>query len=147
MINKVTLVGNIGQDVELKQTQSGKAVARLSLATNESYKDSAGEWQQKTEWHTVIVWGQAAEKAGQYQKGEMIYLEGKLSHRSYEDREGVKRKVTEVVASYIRKLTPKATNPGQQATAPQPQQTGRQGNLNANTASSSAASEEDDLPF
>ena len=147
MINKVTLVGNIGQDVELKQTQSGKAVARLSLATNESYKDSAGEWQQKTEWHTVIVWGQAAEKAGQYQKGEMIYLEGKLSHRSYEDREGVKRKVTEVVASYIRKLTPKATNPGQQATAPQPQQTGTQGNLNANTASSSAASEEDALPF
>ena len=105
MINKVTLVGNLGRDPELRRLESGTAVAQFSIATNESYKDREGNWRDQTEWHEIVVWRQLAERAEQQlRKGMLIYLEGKLTTRSWQDKEGNPRKTTEVVGSYLRIL-------------------------------------------
>jgi len=96
--NKVQLIGHLGTDVELKTLENGNCVARISLATNESYKNKAGEKVENTTWHNVVAWGKTAELANQLlKKGSEVALEGKLSNRSYEDKEGVKRYVSEVV--------------------------------------------------
>ena len=108
MVNKVILIGNLGKDPEIRRLESGAAVARFSLATNENYKDKSGEWQTQTEWHDVVLWRNLAERAESFlKKGYMIYLEGKLTTRSWEDQEGNKRRTTEVVGSYFRNLTKK----------------------------------------
>lgn len=100
--NQVQLIGNVGQAPAVTQLDSGKKVARLSLATNENYKNSKGERQTDTQWHTVVAWGKTAEIIEKYvDKGKEIAIEGKLTSRSYEDKDGVKRYVTEVVASEI----------------------------------------------
>ena len=100
--NQVQLIGNVGQDPMVTKLDSGKKVARLSLATNENYKNSKGEKQTDTQWHTVVAWGKTADIIEKYVgKGKEIAIEGKLTSRSYEDKEGVKRYVTEVVASEI----------------------------------------------
>lgn len=101
-INKAILLGNIGMDPELKYTQGGQAVLRIRLATNESYQDKQGQRQQRTEWHTVIVWGKRAEGLNKIlQKGSSIWIEGRLQTRSWEDREGGKRYATEINAVNI----------------------------------------------
>ena len=103
MINKVTLVGNLGRDPELRRLESGAAVAQFSIATSENYKDRNGEWQSSTEWHDIVLWRNLAERAeSQLKKGMLIYLEGKLSTRKWEDKDGNPRKTTEVVGSYLR---------------------------------------------
>ncbi len=100
--NKVQLIGNVGQEPTITNLESGKKVARLSLATNENYKNSKGEKQTDTNWHTAIAWGKTADIIEKYvSKGKEIAIEGKLASRSYEDKEGVKRYVTEVVVSEI----------------------------------------------
>ena len=100
--NHVQLIGNVGQEPTITNLESGKKVARFSLATNEYYKDSKGEKQTDTNWHTVVAWGKTAEIIENYvSKGKEIAVEGKLTSRSYEDKEGVKRYVTEVLASEI----------------------------------------------
>ncbi|TYQ00157.1 single-strand binding protein [Tenacibaculum adriaticum] len=100
--NKVQLIGNVGQEPAITNLESGKKVARFSLATNENYKDSKGEKQVDTNWHTIVAWGKTAEIIEKYViKGKEIAVEGKLTSRSYEDNEGVKRYVTEVVADEI----------------------------------------------
>ena len=96
-VNKVILIGNLGADPEVKYTQSGKAVATLRIATNETWTDKDGQKQERVEWHAVTVWGRDAENAGQYlRKGSSVYVEGRLQSREYEDKEGVTRKVWEV---------------------------------------------------
>jgi len=106
MVNKVILIGNLGADPEVKETPGGAKVARLNIATNENYRDKSGEWQTQTEWHNVIAWRTLADKAeSSLVKGDAVYLEGKLTHRSYEDKDGNKRYVTEVVANYFRRIT------------------------------------------
>lgn len=98
-INKVILVGNLGQDPELRYTGSGTAVCNMRLATNERYKDKEGEWVDKTEWHNVVAWARLAEICGEYlQKGSQVYFEGSLQTRSWEDRDGNTRYTTEVKA-------------------------------------------------
>ena len=98
-LNKVMLIGRTGKDVELRYTQGGTAVANFSLATNEKYKDNAGEYQEKTEWHNIVVWGKLAEIAGEYlKKGSKAYFEGKLQTRKWDDKDGNTRYSTEVVA-------------------------------------------------
>lgn len=98
--NKVTLIGHLGQDPELNTTPNGHKVARFSIATNESYQNKAGEKVEQTEWHRCVVWGKKAEAADKYlHKGKEIALEGKLRHRSYEDKEGIRRYVTEIEVS------------------------------------------------
>ena len=111
MVNKVTLIGRLGSDPEIRTLESGVAVGRFSVATSENYKDRNGEWQEQTEWHDVVVWRAAAERAQRVlSKGVMIYVEGKLTHRKWQDKEGNNRKTTEVVSNYYRVLqNPNAT--------------------------------------
>lgn len=98
-VNKVILIGNLGQDPEVKYMPSGNAVANLSLATDESYKDrQTGQMVPKTEWHRVVLFGKVAEVAGQYlKKGGKIYIEGKLQTRKWQDKSGQDRYTTEIV--------------------------------------------------
>jgi single-strand DNA-binding protein len=100
--NRVQLIGNVGQGPTITNLESGKKVARLSLATNENYKNSNGEKQTDTNWHTIVAWGKTAEIIEKYvSKGKEIAIEGKLTSRSYETKEGEKRYVTEVIANEI----------------------------------------------
>jgi single-strand DNA-binding protein len=97
-LNKVMLIGYIGKDPELRYIQSGTAVCTFSLAASETYKDRDGNQKEKTEWFNVVVWGKLAEIVGEYQKkGSRVYVEGKLQTRTYDDKEGIKRYITEVV--------------------------------------------------
>jgi single-strand DNA-binding protein len=105
MINKVIFIGNLGADPEVRHLESGVSVARLRIATNENYRDKAGEWQTVTEWHDVVAWRWLAERAEkQLTKGSMVYIEGKLTHRKWQDKDGVERYSTEVVANELRSL-------------------------------------------
>lgn len=97
-VNKVILVGNLGKDPEVRYTPNGKAVANLTLATSESWKDQSGQMQEKTEWHRVSMFGKLAEIAGEYlRKGSQVYIEGKLQTRKWQDQQGQDRYTTEVV--------------------------------------------------
>jgi single-strand DNA-binding protein len=99
-LNRVTLIGNLGKDPEVKFTPSGTPVAKITLATNERFKDKAGEWQDRTEWHNVVLWQRLAEIAGEYlKKGSKVYIEGRLQTRSWDDKTTNQKKyMTEVVA-------------------------------------------------
>jgi single-strand DNA-binding protein len=100
-VNKVILIGNLGKDPEVKYTPSGMPVAKITLATNERFKDKSGEWQDRTEWHNVVLWQRLAEIAGEYlKKGGKVYIEGRLQTRSWDDKtSGQKKYMTEVVAN------------------------------------------------
>ncbi len=101
-VNKVILVGNLGADPELKYTPSNRPVCNLSVATNEVWKDKGGNKQERTEWHRVNVWGEQAENCSKFlAKGRMVYVEGRLQTRSWDDKEGKKRYSTEVVADRV----------------------------------------------
>src|SRR6202035_4386230 len=100
-VNKVILVGNLGKDPEVKFTPSGVPVAKFSLATNERFKDKAGEWQDRTEWHNIVAWQRLAEIVGEYvKKGSKVYIEGRLPTSSRDDKEtGQKKYRTEIIAN------------------------------------------------
>ncbi len=105
MINKVTLIGNLGRDPEIRHFENGSSVGKFPVATNESYRDKNGEWQTITDNHDVVVWRALAERAERsLKKGSLVYVEGKLTHRKYQDKEGIDRYVTEVVANTFRAL-------------------------------------------
>ena len=102
MRNKVQLIGNVGNDPEIKTFDGGKKVVNFTLATNESYKNDKGEKVEQTEWHRISAWGNTAEIIEKFvTKGKEIAIEGKLTHRSYDDKNGEKRYITEVVASDV----------------------------------------------
>jgi len=105
-VNKVILLGRLGQDPELKHTPSGNAVCNFSLATTESWNDkSSGQKQEKTEWHKVVVWGKLAEMSSQYlSKGSQAFVEGSLQTRSWDDKDGNKRYTTEINAKNVQFL-------------------------------------------
>jgi single-strand DNA-binding protein len=104
-VNKVILVGRLGRDPETRYTGGGQAVANFSLATDESYKDRNGERQKRTEWHKIVVWGKQAEIAQQYlKKGSLIFVEGRIQSREWQDKEGQKRTSFEIVANNFRML-------------------------------------------
>lgn len=104
-INKVILVGNLGKDPEIRSLESGRKVANFSLATTESYKDKNGERVDQTEWHNIVFWGPIAEVIEKYlKKGSQIYVEGKIRTRSYEDKEGVKKYITEILGEKMTML-------------------------------------------
>jgi single-strand DNA-binding protein len=101
-VNKVILIGTLGKDPELKYTPQGTAVTKFSMATNESFKDkTSGEWKERTEWHNIVCWQRTAEVAAEYlKKGRKVYIEGRLTTRSWDDKEtGQKKYMTEVVAN------------------------------------------------
>jgi len=122
-VNKVILVGNLGKDPELRYTASGVAVATFSLATSERFKDRDGQQQTKTEWHNIVVWRNLAEICGKYlHKGKQVYIEGKIQTRSYDDRDGNKRYITEIVADEMRMLGGRNDDGYQRQAAPAPAQ-------------------------
>lgn len=101
-VNKVILVGNLGADPEMRSTQGGQTVCNFRVATSEAWKDRNDERQERTEWHHVTVWGKQAESCAQYlAKGRTVYVDGRLQSREYDDKEGVKRKVWEVIADKV----------------------------------------------
>jgi single-strand DNA-binding protein len=104
-VNKVILVGRLGRDPETRYTGGGQAVANFSVATDETYKDKSGERQKRTEWHKIVVWGKQAEIAQQYlKKGSLIFIEGRIQSREWQDKEGQKRTSFEIVATNFRML-------------------------------------------
>ena len=105
-VNKVILVGRLGRDPETRYTSGGQAVANFTMATDETYKDRSGERQKRTEWHRVVLWGKLAEIAQQYlKKGTLVYIEGRIQTRQWEDkRDGQKKSTTEIVANVMRML-------------------------------------------
>lgn len=103
-VNKVVLVGNLGKDPEVRFTPSGRAVCKFSLATSEVWTTDAGK-QERTEWHTIVVWGKSAENCGQFlRKGRQVYVEGAIRSRSYDAKDGSKRYVTEIVTQRVQFL-------------------------------------------
>lgn len=105
MLNRVTLIGRLGKDPEVRRLESGAAVAKFSLATSDSYKDKEGNKVEQTEWHNVVVWRTQAEVAEKYlKKGMLVYVEGKLTYREYTDKDNQKKYFTEIVANNFQML-------------------------------------------
>lgn len=104
-LNKVLLIGNVGKDPEVRHLEGGASVATITLATTERFKDKSGTTKELTEWHTIVAWRQLADLAENYiRKGSQIYVEGRIRSRSYDDQNGVKRYVTEILADSIQLL-------------------------------------------
>ena len=104
-LNRVMLIGNLGQDPDLKYTPTGKAVANFTIATKDRWKDKDGQSQERTEWHRIVLWGRQAEIAKDYlRKGKQIYLEGRLQTRNYDDKDGNKRWITEIIGYNLQML-------------------------------------------
>ena len=146
-LNKVMLIGNLGADPEIKYSPSGTSIANLRLATNESRKNSEGEWEERTEWHRVVVFGKQAEFCKDYlRKGSKIFVEGRIQTRSWDDQGGQKHYMTEVVSFNMVMLDPKGQDVS--LNAPEPQKTSASA---ADTVSEPPAGSfpegEDDLPF
>ena len=111
-VNKVTLIGNLGKDPELQMLEGNIAVVKFPLATTESHKDKTGKTLSQTEWHTVVLWRGLAELAEKYlHKGSLVYIEGRLRTRSWEDKEGHKKFATEIVGDNLIMLDKKSDNP------------------------------------
>ncbi len=104
-VNRIIIVGHLGADPEMRYTQGGQAVCNMRVATSESWTDREGQKQERTEWHSISVWGKQAEFCGQYlSKGRQVYIEGRLQTREYVDKEGVNRKVWEIQADRVNAL-------------------------------------------
>ena len=134
-VNKAILLGNLGKDPEIRRLDDGRAVANFSIATSETYKNKAGERVTNTEWHNVVLWSPLAEIAENYlKKGSQVYIEGKISNRSYEDKDGVKKYISEVVGRDITLLGRAPDSAGQNQT-------------NETNEAKKEDTVEDDLPF
>jgi single-strand DNA-binding protein len=111
MVNKVILIGRLGKDPEVRYTPDGTMVTNFNLATDEQRKDKNGEKIQRTEWHKIVTWGKLAEICGNYLvKGKLVFVEGRIQTRSWEDKDGVKRYTTEIIASNMQMLDSKGQN-------------------------------------
>ncbi|MFP4058991.1 MAG: single-stranded DNA-binding protein [Bacteroidales bacterium] len=109
--NRVSLIGHLGNDPEIKEMDGGKTLAKINLATNDVYKDSEGKKVTETQWHNLIIWGPQAKTAQKYlKKGSEIAVDGKLVHRNYENKDGVKKYVTEIIVSEFAMLGKKSAN-------------------------------------
>jgi len=145
-VNKVILIGNLGKDPELRYTPAGQPVATFSLATSERFTDRSGQRQDRTEWHTVVAWGKLGELVNQYlKKGRSAYIEGRITTRSWDDKDGNKRYKTEIVANQVQFLGSAGgqsgdSGPGMDQSMPAP-------DFDSRPASDSTAMAEDDLPF
>lgn len=143
-VNKVILVGNLGKDPEVRYTQTGSAVANFSLATSEQWNDRDGKKQERTEWHNIVVWGKSAEHCGQYlSKGRQVFIEGSIRTRSYDDKSGNKRYITEIVAQRVQFLGGGGgARSSQQSDYGQPDDMGMGGGMGGGQPPS-----DDDIPF
>ena len=122
MINKAILVGRLGRDPEVRYTPDGLMVTNFTIATDEQWKDKTGEKAQKTEWHRIVTFGKLAEICGKYLvKGKLVFVEGRIQTRSWEDKDGIKRFTTEIVASNMQMLDskgPRSADSGPDESAP-----------------------------
>jgi len=113
-VNKAILIGNLGADPELRYTQSGSAVANFNIATTEKWRDKDGQQQERTEWHRIVLWSRLAEIAKEYlRKGSSVYIEGRIQTRNYDDKDGVKRYITEIVGDRMQLLGARQGGGGQ----------------------------------
>jgi len=136
-VNKIVLVGHLGADPESRFTPSGVAVSTFNMATNESWKNKEGEYEDRTEWHRIVLYGKAAETASEYmKKGQLAYVEGRIRTRSWEDKDGMTRYTTEVLGDRFTMLGRKSEN---KSTAPA--ETG------ASASAGGGGGDDDDLPF
>jgi single-strand DNA-binding protein len=104
-VNKTILIGNLGADPELRHTPSGASVCNFSVATNESWTDKSGEKQERTEWHRIVVWGRMGEACSKHlSKGRQVYVEGRIQTRKWDDKDGITRYLTEIVAQHVQFL-------------------------------------------
>ncbi len=118
MINKAILIGRLGKDPQIRYTPDGTMVTNFSLATDEQWRDKSGEKVQKTEWHRIVTFGKLAEICGNYLvKGKLVFIEGRIQTRAWEDKEGVKRYTTEIVANDMKMLDPKGQSKPDDAAA------------------------------
>nr|QBM02726.1 single-stranded DNA-binding protein [uncultured archaeon] len=155
-VNKVILVGRVGANPELKNFEGGSKVVNFAIATSENFKDKAGVKQQKTEWHNIVAWAEKAELISKYvSKGSLVYIEGKLQTRSWDDKDGVKRYTTEVNAFTIEFLDSKKSEDGETSTKTEaptktvtPVNVKTAGKTTATAATVTTGSDsDDDLPF
>lgn len=150
MINKVTLIGNLGADPEVRHLENGVMVARFSVATNESYKDKDGNQQQITEWHNVVAWRELAERAEKMlKKGMLVYVEGKISYRKYTGQDGQERYVTDIVANTFRLLERREGGGSFESRFPASEHSpaAKSGEMPVTAPVDTAAADGDDLPF
>ena len=146
-VNKVILVGRLGRDPETRFTSAGQAVCNFSVATDEVFKDRAGERQKRTEWHRITMWGKLAEISQQYlKKGSLVYLEGRIQTRQWDDRDGNKRTSFDIVANVMRMLGPKAADTGQPAAA-EPEHAEAPGRAPADDVAPPSEVTDEDIPF
>lgn len=144
-INKVILVGNLGKDPEMRYTPKGSAVATVSIATSETWKDENGQQQEQTEWHRVVFFERLAEIVGEYlKKGSKVYVEGKLRTNKWQDKSGQDRYTTEIVARDMQMLDSKGQ--GQESSYSEPRQTSSSG-YKEESASKSDDFVDNDIPF
>ena len=133
-VNKIHLLGNLGKDPEVRHLEGGRAVANFSIATSETYKDKQGEKVTNTEWHNIVLWSPLAEIAEKYlKKGNQVYIEGKMTTRSYDDKDGVTRYISEVVGRDLTLLGSNSNSPSESA--------------NNSPAGETQEADADDLPF
>ncbi|MFB0527656.1 MAG: single-stranded DNA-binding protein [bacterium] len=120
-VNKVILIGRLGSDPELRYTPNGDAVANFRIATNRVWKDREGNQQERTEWHRIVAWRKLAERCGEYlRKGSHVYIEGRLETRSWEDKNGNRRYVTEIITNRMQMLDAKGeVKAAEQTAAPE----------------------------
>ncbi len=147
-VNKAILIGRLGKDPDLRYTPNGTAVASFTLATNERWTNQEGQSNERTTWHNIVVWGKQAELAKEYlRKGRQVYLEGRIQNRTYDDREGNKRFVSEVVVQNMQFLgsweegAPESVSVPGEAAVPEPKQAEQPPDP------AGAGSNDDDLPF
>jgi len=148
MYQRVILAGRLGRDPELRYTQAGKPVATWTMATDESYTDAAGERQEQTEWHRIVVFGGTAEAVAKYlSKGDPVLVEGRLQTRSWEDRDGHERKTTEIVALNVRFLPGGGGEGSRNHGAKQPARKKAAGGKKNPPPARPAMVDDDDIPF
>ncbi len=146
-LNKAQIIGNAGKDAELRYTNTGKAVARFSVATSDSWKDQSGTMQERTTWHNVVAWDKLGEICNNYvKKGTKVYIEGRIDNRTYDDKDGVKKNISEIIATDLILLSGGPSSGGERSS---------QGSYNQSGSAPMPVSEPDydqsvsdaDLPF
>ncbi len=151
MVNRVILVGHLGRDPEMRYTSSGTPVTNFSLATNERWNNQKGERQERTEWHKIVTWNKLAEISNQYlTKGQLVFIEGRIQTREWDDRDGNKRSTTEIIASDMRMMSPRSSDgfgPQAQEQDQEQEPVGVAAGGKATEGQMDAGVTEDDIPF
>jgi single-strand DNA-binding protein len=154
-VNKAILVGHLGADPDMRYTPSGQGVCELRIATSESWNDKNGQRQERTEWHRIVVWGKRAEVCSKYlSKGRQVYVEGRIQTRSYDDKEGHKRYITEIIANDVQFLGgggrdgERSRSQSSQSEGPPPPSDGDFGGYGGGSSGGGGGgSPDDDIPF